>query len=178
MFLKIIQKLQAKFNKSQQKGFTLLEILLVIALIAILAGLIVVAINPAKQLTIGRNLQRSSDVNTILNAVYQDVIDGNALPSTIPAVASCQTACQTISASNEICRLGATGTCSGGVALTVLTTNAQYLGSIPADPKTSSVNGTGYYICKDSTSGTITVCAPSTETVPPASAPVVIYATK
>ena len=67
-------------KKTKQKGFTLLEVLLVIALIAILAGIVIVAINPVKQLADGRNTQRRSDVNTILNAVYQvfkTLVDNN-----------------------------------------------------------------------------------------------------
>ena len=153
-------------NKLQaQQGFTLLEILLVIALIAILAGIIVVAINPAKQLTTGRNVQRQSDVNTIIDAVYQYTIDNNGpLPTGIPSVADCSTACKTIAATNEVCKLTATGTCSSGVDLSALTTNAKYLVAIPVDPTVSDTDGSGYYICKDSTSGTVTVCAPSTET--------------
>jgi prepilin-type N-terminal cleavage/methylation domain-containing protein len=54
-------------NFRNQKGFTLLEILLVVAAIAILAGIIIVAINPAKQLGDTRNAQRYSDVRTILD---------------------------------------------------------------------------------------------------------------
>jgi prepilin-type N-terminal cleavage/methylation domain-containing protein len=52
-----------------QKGFTLIEILLVVAAIAILAGIVIVAINPAKQLGDTRNASRNSAVNTILNAI-------------------------------------------------------------------------------------------------------------
>ena len=60
-----------------KKAFTLLEILLVVAAIAILASIVILAINPSKQLADTRNSQRRIDVNTILNAVYQYAIDKN-----------------------------------------------------------------------------------------------------
>ena len=145
----------------QQKGFTLLEILLVIALIAILAGIVIVAINPAKQLADGRNTQRSSDVNTILNAVYQYSIDNNGpLPTVIPSIASCATSA-TATATNEICKTG--GDCTDLVDLSILTANEKYIVSLPYDPKSSTTNGTDYFICKDSVSSRLTVTAKNPE---------------
>ena len=140
----------------EKKGFTLLEILLVVAAIAILAGIVILAINPSKQLGDARNAQRRADVNTILNAVYQYTIDNNGTLPTIP------TAACALVATNEVCKLTATGTCSTGVALSALTTNEKYLVSIPIDPTISSTNGSGYYITK-SANGRVTVCAPSAE---------------
>jgi len=127
-----------------QKGFTLLEILLVVAAIAILAGIVILAINPAKQLGDTRNAQRKADVNTILNAVYQYAIDNNGtLPTSI------------LTTSTEIC---STATCSGLIDLSVLTLNEKYLVSIPLEPQKTNANGAGYMI-KKSTNGRITVDA-------------------
>src|SRR3989344_1939000 len=69
-------------------GFTLIELLLVIGIIAILASIVIVAINPTKQLGDARDAQRRSDVTTILNAVYQYAIDNDGLlPPGIPSTA-------------------------------------------------------------------------------------------
>lgn len=133
----------------KQSGFTLLEILLVVALISILAGIVILAINPNKQFGDTRNAQRRVDVNTILNAVYQYSIDNNgSLPS---SVTTTQTA---------ICKTG--GTCTGFIDLAVLTTNEKYLVSMPYDPSSSTTNSTAYEI-KKSANGRVTVVAPSAE---------------
>ena len=143
-----------KNNKKQ--GFTLLEILLVVAAIGILAGIVILAINPGKQLGDTRNAQRKVDVNTILNAVYQYSVDNNGnIPSGV-ASSTCATATST-----EICKTGAVS-CSGYSALSELTTSEKYLVSIPIDPTGTSTNGAGYRIAKSST-GRITVCAPNAE---------------
>ena len=136
-----------KINK--QKGFTLLEILLVVAAIAILAGIVILAINPGKQLADTRNSQRRVDVQTISNAVYQYSIDNSG---TIPVTIS--------TTPTEICKTD--GSCGGLVDLSVLTANGKYLVAMPTDPNTSSVNGTGYRISKDA-NGRIVVSAPGAE---------------
>lgn len=139
--------------KKNAKGFTLLEVLLVVAIIAILAGIVIIAINPGKNLGDTRNSQRSADVTTILNGVYQYSLDNNgSLPTGITTTAT------------EICATGA-ASCTGLVDLGVVTTNGKYLVSMPKDPQcstTCATNGTGYKISKD-TNGRITVVAPAAE---------------
>ncbi len=135
-----------------RKGFTLLEILLVVAAIAILAGIVIIAINPGKQLADTRNAQRSIDVNTILNAVYQYAIDNNGnLPGNIT------------STSTEICATDATA-CTGLIDLSDLTDNGMYIVSIPVDPSGScATGGVCYEISQDATTGRVTVSAPDAE---------------
>src|SRR5512147_3119247 len=99
---------------SGQRGFTLLEILLVVAAIAILAGIVIVAINPARQLGETRNAVRKVDVKTILNAVQQYQLKEGSLPDTIPTSSNCD------EPENEICKTGASP-CQ--VILSVLTDN-------------------------------------------------------
>ena len=138
-----------------RRGFTLIELLLVIGIIAILASIVIVAINPTKQLGDARDAQRRSDVSTILNAVYQYAIDNNGnLPSGIPTgdTSSAKIICQA-SLDPTVCA----GNGYFGVSLRMLT--GAYLTSIPKDPKVSATGtGTNYMIVQDA-NGRITVFA-------------------
>lgn len=135
----------------KQNGFTLIEILLVVAAIAILAGIVILAINPSKQLADTRNAQRENDVRTILDAIYQYAIDNDgSFPAAITT--SAQTICK--DDAND---------CAGLANITTeLTANQAYVVSIPEDPTGTTPNGTGYTVLKTS-DGRLTVSAPSAE---------------
>lgn len=60
-----------------QRGFTLIELLVVIGILAVLLAITLIAINPARQFSQANNTQRSSDVNAILNAVWQYGVENN-----------------------------------------------------------------------------------------------------
>ena len=58
-----------------RRGFTLIEVLVVIGILAILAGVVLVAINPNRQFQQARDSQRVSNTAAILNAVGQYMVD-------------------------------------------------------------------------------------------------------
>ena len=138
----------------KRRAFTLIELLLVIGIIAILASIVIVAINPTKQLGDARNAQRRSDVNTVLNAVYQYAIDNNGtLPGVIPT-----------GSGKLICESDTTGTActttANGVDLSSLV--GTYVVDIPEDPQDETAGTVGYTIIQDA-NGRVTVTAPGAE---------------
>ncbi len=163
-----INKFKSKIRSS--RGFTLLEILLVVAAIAILAGIVILAINPAKQLADTRNAARKAAVREIKTAIEQYQIDHGHLPNRSDWVGTdTYTICQTGQDPND---------CLGGIAsenkliktayadnatifLSDLTDNGAYLTAMPVDP-TSPDENTGYTVTKNS-SGRVVVSAPLAE---------------
>jgi type IV pilus assembly protein PilA len=138
------------------KGFTLLEILLVIAAIGILAAIVLVAINPNRQIAQARNAQRRSDVNTLYKALEQYLIDnqsyavgGTGITNTPKEV--CKTGNKTTADT-----LSPTTLCDGKADLRALVPN--YLAAIPAD--SGVIN---YRVSINSENNRISVTAPSSE---------------
>src|SRR5215471_18239898 len=133
--------LRTNIKKYSQQGFTLLEVLLVVAIISILAGIVIIAINPGKNLADTRNAQRAADINTIASAVSQYILDKGGLP---PAGGG--TGITTVP--TEICATNAPS-CTSLVDLSPLTTNSQYVTAIPMEPQCATLcaaHGTGYMI--------------------------------
>lgn len=134
-------------------GFTLIEVLLVIAILAILAAVVIIALNPAKQLAEAQNAQRRSDVRAILDAVHQYAVDNyGSLPAEIGGGTTC------INDGAPICV--AYFNCTGGVNLDALIDEEKYLTTIPTDPTAATNEISGYQIFTTS-GGRVGVCAPS-----------------
>jgi len=142
-------------NYPLQSGFTVIELLVVMGIIAVLAGIVLIALNPARHFAQARNTQRTSNVAAILDAISQNAVDNNGvftcatgpLPTT-PATIKSDTGGQNIAA--------------------CLAPN--YLSALPFDPSVSGAHyaspqdyDTGYQVVRDAATGRITVSAPSTE---------------
>ena len=150
-----------KLLSKKARGFTLIEILVVIGIIAILAAIVIVAINPAKQFAQARNTTREASVNTVLNAIGQrtadnkGVFDGSLGGVTCPVIP--------VSATSSAPNIG-----TGGLDLTCLTPTYIPTG-LPLDPTGGTTANTQYTASADAV-GRITICAPNhAETAVPGS---------
>lgn len=139
--------------KRNQRGFTLIEILVVIGILAVLFAIALVAINPARQFSQANNTKRRSNVNAILNAIHQYAADNKGtLPSAITTT--------TLTIGNDT---GQADICASLVT--------QYIAALPLDPSVTGGDitdctptyNTGYTVVKSATDNRITVSAPSAE---------------
>lgn len=146
-----------------RKGFTLIELIIVIAIIAILAAAIFVAVDPARRFNEARNSTRSSDVQTVVDSVRKYQADNQGVHySTIAALTAgnYHTIGTCASGGNTDC--GAQTTQAACVDLSSIGTN--YLSVIPKDPQTGTDALTDYYMMVDA-NGAVTVgsCDPEGE---------------
>lgn len=71
---------KARLKIQARKGFTLLELAMVISAVLILIAAIYVVINPPRRFAEARNVERRAEVNTIQNAIDLYIQDGGTYP--------------------------------------------------------------------------------------------------
>ncbi len=140
--------------KQRQKGFTLVELLVVIGIIGILFAVILIAVDPARRFSEARNAVRRQDVRDIVEAVLEFMTDNRGnFPTNLDTVAGSYQVLGTHTA-------GCDASACAGLAASDLTTSCAdlsgslvetYLAEIPADPSTGTDGNTRYAI--DRTTG-------------------------
>ena len=132
------------------KAFSLIELIIVIAVISIMAAIAFVAINPARRIGEAKNDERRVEVRSILKAIEKYSVDNMSLPPSIAGL------------NNDIPYMITSVSSSEDLFCEIIDTNIEeivigeeltdYLPVLPIDPdvKNHLAYGTGYYLIKKS----------------------------
>ena len=142
--------LSTRLRSELRRGFTLIELIIVVAIIAIIAAAVFTALDPAKRLHASRNGRRWSDVTAVLGAIKTYQTDnGGSLPSSIDtASGSVQFLGTSVGTCGSLTCVGQT-VVSSSCGADFTSTLRPYLKSIPTDPSTGNASNTRYYVNQD-----------------------------
>ncbi len=132
-------------------GFTLVELVVVIGVIAILSAIIIVAVNPPRLLARARNTQRISDVKAIADGIAQNAVANGGRYST-----------KITSTAQMLCNGKNSVNCTGKLNLRPELVVFGALTDVPKDPKEGTDADTQYMVYLDA-NGCLVVYAAKAE---------------
>ncbi len=139
-----------------RSGFTLLEVMIVIGVLALLATLIIVTLDPAERFRNAREARRLSDIRALSSAAHQYLVDkkGDFPEGIDERERQLGTGTSGCSIDNGFCSVAGDGDCIDlGPAL------RSYLPAIPEDPDTGTAEHTRYTIRREAAGNRIVVKA-------------------
>ncbi|MFA5126801.1 MAG: prepilin-type N-terminal cleavage/methylation domain-containing protein [Patescibacteria group bacterium] len=135
------------FFSRQNGGFSLAEIVIVVAILAILGAVIFYWVDPAAKVGTARDKKRQHDV-LVISGALSDYVQKHkgALPVLGAVTTNKKVLCSSQSGSNL--------TCDGTSQLCLVVDDQnfydKYLSALPVDPEKTDTTDTGYYLQKDS----------------------------
>jgi len=135
----------------KKAGFTLIELIIVIAIIALLAAATFVAVDPAKRIGNANDAQRWQDITAMADAYYKYAVDNNGSYVTSTDDGTTYWIATQVNPSISPNNCAGTSTTIGDFVLLDGLVTGGYIGQIPDDPLGADYHSTDYYFYKDST---------------------------
>lgn len=125
-------------------GFTLIELIIVISIIALIATGILIAVNPARRIGETKDAERWSDITAIAKAIDNYTADNGHMPSDF------NIGTLTTDSKVVLCSSASQLTCDGQTNDCAVINDTDFLGSylpqLPVDPDKNNNSDTGYYV--------------------------------
>jgi type II secretory pathway pseudopilin PulG len=134
------------WHKKSFLGFNLIEIVITVAVLAIIAGTIMYNEDPEKRIGQARDAQRIQELDTIARAIETYEVENHTLPTDF-SMASLGIGERVV-----LCSTAAQLTCNGQTKDCLVVDDPNFLGkylpALPVDPNKSGVTDTGYYVTR------------------------------
>lgn len=129
----------------KQRGFTLIELIISIGIVALVAAAVFVSVDPAKRLGEAKDAVRQSDLIAISKAIETYIADYGALPDNI------LNSNINVGEKTVLCSTASSLTCGGETRDCLVVDDVNFinkLASLPVDPDKLDSGDTGYYITR------------------------------